>query len=230
MSLVVGCPVSRREWILPAWFDHVERAAEVAGLEPRYTFVVHPDDPSWDLIVGRDPNAWLVEAPFNRGRDVRDWGPPARYQQMVELRNLLLGAVRLQQPDLFLSLDSDILLHPDQLKFMIEALDRFDAVGGRCYMTASGTRFPSWGRLTRTGGLQRIDGDGTFPVEVIMACKLMSPKAYAVDYRFDLQGEDVGWSRACTESGVRLGWDGRVIAKHVLAPHLLTARDVRVGF
>jgi hypothetical protein len=230
VKLVVGCPVSCREWILPTWFGYVERACETAGLdEPGYVFVVHPQDKSWDCILDHCSSATLVPAPFHRGRDTRDWLPP-RYQQMVTLRNLLLDTVRAEQPDLFLSLDSDILLHADQLKFMIEALERFDAVGGRCYMTSAGTRFPSWGKLTRTGGLQRVDGDGTFAVDVIMAIKLMSPSAYAVDYVFDLQGEDIGWSKACREHGLTLGWDGRVIAKHVLAPHLLTARDPRVGF
>lgn len=229
MNLIVGCPVSCREWILPTWFAHVERAAELAGLQPTYTFVCHPADRSWACLVEHAPTAAMVTPSFNRGTDERRWNS-ARYEQMVELRNQLLGAVREQSPDLFLSLDSDILLHPDQLKLMIECLDRFDAVGGRCYMTASGTRFPSWGRLSRYGNLQRTDVAGTFPVDVIMAIKLMTPAAYAVDYAFDIQGEDIGWCRAATQTGVRLGWDGRVIAKHVLAPHLLTPRDPRVGF
>jgi hypothetical protein len=174
------------------------------------------------------PEATMVEAPFARGGDVRDWRPE-RYRQMVELRNLLLGAVRDQAPDVFLSLDSDILLHADQLTLMFETLQGYDAVGGRCYMTTAGTRFPSWGRLYN-GMLQRYDATGTFQVDVIMAIKLMSPAAYHVDYTFDLQGEDVGWSRNAVSAGLRLGWDGRVAAKHVLAPHLLTARDARVGF
>lgn len=229
MNLIVGCPVSCREWVLPTWFAHVERAAELAGLQPSYTFVCHPNDRSWACLLGHAPGCTIVPASFNRGNDERRWNPP-RYQQMVELRNELLGAVREQSPDLFLSIDSDILLHPDQLKLMIECLDRFDAVGGRCYMTSSGTRFPSWGRLTRDGNLQRTDSDGTFPVDVIMALKLMTPAAYNVDYVLDVQGEDIGWSRAAARAGVRLGWDGRVIAKHVLAPHLLTPRDPRVGF
>jgi hypothetical protein len=63
-----------------------------------------------------------------------------------------------------------------------------------------------------------------------MAAKLMTPDAFRVDYEFDLQGEDVGWSRACARAGLTLGWEGRVISKHVLAPHLLTTRDPRVGF
>jgi hypothetical protein len=229
VKLIVGCPVSCREWVLPTWFAHVERAAELASLQPSYTFVCHPNDRSRNVLIEHAPAATIVPASFHRGNDERRWNPP-RYQQMVELRNQLLGAVRDQSPDLFLSLDSDILLHPDQLKLMIECLDRFGAVGGRCYMTSSGTRFPSWGRLTRDGNLQRSDSDGTFPVDVIMAIKLMTPAAYNIDYVLDIQGEDIGWSRAATRAGVRLGWDGRTIAKHVLAPHLLTPRDPRVGF
>jgi hypothetical protein len=229
VNLIVGCPVSCREWILPTWFAHVERAAELAGVKPTYAFVVHPNDRTRTCILLHAPAAIMIAPPFHRGNDERRWNGP-RYEQMVGLRNQLLSAVRKRHPDLFLSLDSDILLHPDQIKLMIECLDRFDAVGGRCYMTSSGTRFPSWGRLTRHGNLQRTDSDGTFPVDVIMACKLMTPAAYNVDYAFDLQGEDIGWSRAAAQAGVRLGWDGRVIAKHVLAPHLLTPRDPRVGF
>ncbi len=229
MNLIVGCPVAHREWILPTWFAHVRAATDLAGLSPTFTFVCHPDDRSWGCITDHAPDATLVSAPFARGRDQRDWRPE-RYAQMVELRNLLLGSVRAQAPDLFLSLDSDILLHPDQLKLMVDDLDRFDAVGGRCYMTSAGTRFPSWGRLSRLGNLQRVDSTGTFAVDVIMAIKLMTPAAYAVDYEFDLQGEDVGWSRAATRAGVRLGWDGQVASKHVLASHLLTPVDARVGF
>jgi len=229
MNLIVGCPVSCREWILPTWFAHVHRAAETAGVEPSFTFVAHPADRSWECLLDHAPDATIITAPFNRGNDERRWNPP-RYEQMVILRNQLLHAVRDQSPDLFLSLDSDILLHPDQLKLMIECLDRFDAVGGRCYMTSNGTRFPSWGRLSKHGNLQRTDAEGTFPVDVIMAIKLMNPTAYAVDYTFDMQGEDIGWCRAAAWAGVRLGWDGRVIAKHVLAPHLMTPRDPRVGF
>lgn len=229
MNLIIGCPVSHREWILPTWFDHVERAATVAGLEPEFLFVCHPADPSRQCIEQSAPGpVTFLDASFHRGVDQRQWNPQ-RYTQMVELRNQLLAGVREPAPDLFLSLDSDILLHPDQLKLMIECLDRFDAVGGRCYMTPTGDRFPSWGRLV-AGRLQRFDAAGTFPVDVIMACKLMTPPAYAVDYAFDLQGEDIGWSRNATTAGLRLGWDGRAIAKHVLAPHLLTPRDPRVGF
>lgn len=229
MNLVVGCPVAHRQWVLPAWFGHVRSACAAAGVDPEFVFVCDPNDPSWDCIREQAPAATLVECVTTRGGDVRRWNQH-RYRDMVSLRNRLLEAVQTLEPDAFLSLDSDILLHPDQVKFLLGDLERFDAVGGRCYMTAHGTRFPSWGRLSRNGGLQRQDAAGVFDVDVIMAIKMMSPDAYWVPYALDLQGEDIGWSRSCRARGLRLGWDGRVVAKHVLAPHLLEPVDVRVGF
>lgn len=229
MKLAVGCPVAHREWILPKWFEHVRAATASIGVEPLFVFVCDRRDRSWACIETEAPDATLVECTTTRSGDIRSWDP-VRYLEMVGLRNSLLGAVRGIAPDEFLSLDSDVLLHPDQLGFLLETRSRFDAVGGRCYMTVSGTRFPSWGELGRDGSLRRHQADGVFPVDVIMAIKLMGPSAYNVNYRLDRQGEDIGWSKACREAGLKLGWDGRVAAKHVLGPHLLHPVDARVGF
>jgi hypothetical protein len=68
------------------------------------------------------------------------------------------------------------------------------------------------------------------PVDVIMAMKLMKPSAYWVDYRDHEQGEDVGWSIACQEQHLRLGWDGRVCSKHVMKPEQLDPIDARCGY
>jgi hypothetical protein len=95
VKLLVGCPVAQRQWILPTWFNHVRTAADVAGIEPAFVFVVHPQDRSWNCILEHAPDATLIEPPFNRGNDVRTW-TPQRYVQMVTLRNLLLAGVRAQ--------------------------------------------------------------------------------------------------------------------------------------
>lgn len=229
MRLMVGCPVAHRVWILPRWFEHVRKACGRAGVEPDFVFVCDPGDPSWRCISQAEPTATFVSCTTTQGADVRRWNQ-RRYAEMVLLRNALLGAVRRSDPDVFLSLDSDILVHPDQVTVLLEDLDRFDAVGGRCFMTASGIRFPSYAQLNRDGGLRRIDAAGVFPVDVIMAIKMMSRAAYDVDYVIDVQGEDIGWSKAARAQGLKLGWDGRVISKHVLGPHLLGRRDDRVGF
>lgn len=229
MRLLVGCPVAHRDWVLPRWFDHVEAACEVAGVAPEFLFVCDRRDPSWACIEMLAPDARLVPCVTTRGRDERRWNP-RRYVEMVSLRNELLRAVREAKADAFLSLDSDILVHPAQVAMLLESSERFDAVGGRCYMTKTGLRFPSYAMLSRSGGLQRPDSHGVFGVDVIMAIKLMGRAAIEVHYQVDAQGEDIGWSKACREHGLKLGWDGRVASKHVMAPHLLEVVDTRVGF
>lgn len=232
-AVIVGCPVSHRQWALDGWFDHVDAAAKVAGVEVGFVFVGDArHDRSFEVIERRAPDAVIGQAVSLRSTDVRDWGRPGRYAEMVVVRNQLLGLVRELDPDVFVSLDSDIMIHPDALGLLVEdlAAGTWDAVGGKCFMTQAGTRFPSWARFGRSGGLERYDSDGCFTVDVIMAIKAMSRTAYRVDYALHPQGEDAGWSVACRRAGLKLGWDGRVASKHVMAPHLLGHRDPRVGF
>lgn len=228
MKLMVGGPVSRREWILPRWFDCVGAACDAVGVRPEYVFVLDSADSETASIV-RKHDALIIEHPDNRPSDTRDWRYD-RYLHMTVLRNRVLQAVRTAGPDLFWSLDSDILVHPEALQCLIESHDRFDAVGGATFMTTAGTSCPSWGMFTRNGGLRREYATGTFPCEVIMASKLMTPTAYAIDYSAHRHGEDVGWSLNCRTAGLKLGFDGRIYSKHVMSPDALDRVDSRVGY
>lgn len=234
-SILIGCPVSRREWIIDRWFDHVEEACARAGLSPTYIFVGDPtsDAETFDIIKARAPEALIGVVVDGRPTDRRQWNW-RRYARMAELRNLLLSGVRREAPQAFLSLDSDILLHPDSLPPMLAQLDSFGgsygAVGGKCYLSKTGTKAPSWGKLSRSNKLQRQEASGIMRVDVLMAIKLMGPRAYAVDYQPDTEGEDIGWSKACREAGVALGWVGTVVSKHVMDPSLLDVIDPRVGW
>jgi hypothetical protein len=142
-----------------------------------------------------------------------------------------LKMVRELEPTLFLSLDSDIFLHRDALKMLVEGVPRFSAVGGKAYMTPTSTMFPSFMNFPRQGAIERYDhASGPVPVDVIMACKLMTSAAYNIDYVYHDQGEDIGWSLACKAAGLQLGWDGRVTNKHAMAPEMVSIIDERVGF
>ena len=228
-DIIVGCPVAHRDWILPYWFEAVEVACDTAGLKPTYAFVLDERDPCVEIIANHTDDAVLTHLPAHLGADTRRWNT-SRYTYMANARNQLLGLVRRETPDRFLSLDSDILVHPELLTHLVADLGEFDAVGGRCYMTETGVKFPSWARISRSGSLQRYDAAGRFAVGVIMAIKLMSPAAYHVDYQVDGQGEDVGWSKACRAKGLRLGWNGAVISKHCLNERMLYREDPRVGW
>ncbi len=232
MELLIGGPVLHRAWILPHWFDYVEQACQRAGLDPSYVFVGDPvsDEATWAIIDERAPDAIRVAVDETKTDDTRDWSDRARYHRMVELRNLLLGAVRAVAPTWFLSLDSDILLHPDAVSVLLDSPSRFDAVGGKCHM-GPGVNLPSYAMLGYNGSLERQDSQSVGEVDVIMAIKLMRARAYAVvDYIWHPQGEDVGWSIAARQAGVVLGWNGQVCCKHVMDPSMLAVVDNRVGF
>lgn len=241
-ELVVGCPVSHREWILNKWFIYMEKAILAAGFDlddVRFVFVMDLRDDEASLRVIEectdpgDIDVTVVDYPAPERKDVRNW-KPARYREMVPIRNALLEKVREIRPRYFLSCDSDILLHPDALVALIDTLTNderdFGAVGGKLYMSEKGRSVPSFGMRGREGKLRRTDAGGVFPVDTIMALKLMSPAAYNVDYEFSMQGEDDGWSKAAQKAGIKLGWDGRVTSKHVWSPKHKGVVDERVGY
>lgn len=235
-ELVVGCPVRQRQWIIDKWFTHVEHACRVADVKPVYAFVADPDDETarqlavMTLAKGRECHfAWCKED--LAATDERTWNHD-RFGRMVELRNQLLGLVRELEPEHFLSLDSDILVHPQTVTSLAGAVRGFDAVGGGTFMTPTGIEFPSCGWYRGMQGLMRhpMEARGVVPVGVIMAIKLMSPVAYEVDYEFNLQGEDIGWSLACERAGLHLGWDNRHYSKHIMGPGDRDRVDDRCGW
>lgn len=230
MRLLIGCPVRKREWILPTWREYALRAAENASFDASFLFVVGEDE---DPIDWPDAKVLVVEEPPRD--DVRHWSKE-RLNHMVFLRNQLLKGVREDDPPLFLSLDSDILLHPQSLASMYEVFDnRPDAwaVGAKTYM-APGRDCPSYAMFNHPkqpwNGLKRKDSSSVLDVDVLMAAKLMNKSAYNVDYVFHRQGEDVGWSRGVTQAGGVLMWDGRTCSKHVMKPEKLEKIDARCGY
>jgi len=232
MNIVVGCPVSNRAWILPQWFEYVERAFDKIGLEPTFMFVagtsVDGTEELLQKLVGDRGEIVYDEEDANSGK-ARIWNPK-RYATMVGLRNRLLEGVRTLGPDFFLSLDSDILIQEDVLANLLETVGRFDAVGGKCYMQPPPGRSPSYCNLSSFNSLLRPDHNGVIKVHVIMAMKLMGREAYNVDYVGHKHGEDIGWSLACRQKGLTLGWDGRIPSKHVMEERMLRSVDKRVGY
>jgi hypothetical protein len=241
-DLLIGCPVYKREWILPKWFEHVENACELVGVSPEYVFVADDRDLATLEVISQHKGSGYVfcmqekEEHDGQGnaigtaRKMRTWDI-SRYEWMTELRNALLGVVRQVAPKHFLSLDSDILLHPQSLYGMYEFIDRVDAVGSKAYLSYEGKNFPNAGHLGGpSGSLKRDDSVEVLSVEILMAVKLMAPTAYNVDYVSHSSGEDIGWSLACRKQGLRFMWDGRTPNKHVMDRKQLDRLDKRVGF
>jgi len=235
-KLVVGCPVANRSWVLRRWIDHVLVACGRAELEPEFLFVVPLADDELLRIIVDGLGASSVDLIVTDEDPLaarRDWNDMGRLHHMVDLRSRLLRRVREIQPDLFWSLDSDMLAAPDALEVAIRCLDResWAAVGMRTFMQPVGTGVASKANLVNGRLVSREDVTyGAHRVDVIMGSKLMTPPAYEIDYEFHPKGEDVGWSVSVAAHGLQLGWCAEACVKHVMSPEYLDAIDDRVGF
>lgn len=241
-KFLIGAPTANREWIVRHWVNGVQGA--YAGIQDEYDLGI--------VLVGEESDGFVATvdeyckamrhayylSPIEEDKkdDVRQWNH-SRYQRMVYLRNTLLQSVRMLEPDYFLSLDTDIIMHPDALVNLLETMEDPEkdasAVGGKLYMTRHGVNTPSYGMWRGSAvsqGIRRRNSSGVFPVNVIMAMKLMNPAAYNIDYEFHTHGEDLGWSANCRKERLKLYWDGRVTNKHVMYEEDLMKIDERVGF
>lgn len=239
MKIVVGCPIRNRAWIFPEWLEHVRIAFDVAGVTPTWVFNIGlnragQDDGTQRMATElfREENGMWTETYEPDHPVERTQWTGERYHHMVVYRNQLLSLVQAMTPDYFFSVDSDILLHPGALAVLLDSIDRrgFDAVGGKTYLSTGSKHITTYANHAPSGGLQRQDQMGTFPVQIIMAIKLMNPAAYQIPYAYDKFGEDIGWSDNARNAGLKLGWDGRLCSKHIMYPEQLDKVDRRVGW
>lgn len=235
MELMVGCPVYRRDWILPHWFSHVEEACAKVGIQPTYVFALDPsDDQTHACVVAHadmyDRNMIIKQTKEDIKRPEKRKWDEKRIQDMVKYRNTLLRAVRHYKPKRFLSLDSDILLGAPTLEGLLEVADDHAAVGGKVYLSKAGTLSPSYALLKHGRMVRGSDVEYVKEVDVIMALKMMNPDAYNVDYEYHYSGEDIGWSQAVKAAGLTLAFDGRYPSKHIWEEKYLDVYDRRVGF
>ena len=233
MKLLVGCPTRNRTWILEKWRDHVEGATP-GSWDLEYLFVIGEDDTETFELIKDWKRTHIVFVEEQDPGMIRSWGKPGRYDHMVFLRNTMLSKVRHLNPDLFLSLDSDILLGQDTIRNMYETLTKyeFDAVGGLTWFDPVDplcTNVAKWVSSSKSG-FKRVQSRGTHKVDIIMGIKLMTPAAYNVDYCYHHLGEDLGWNKNMFLAGKQMGLDGRTANKHIMKPEYMDRKDKRVGW
>jgi len=232
IDLIVGCPTRNRTWILPKWKEYVE-AAIPENFHLSYVFVVGDDDQKTIDLLSTWKSTKIIKVAENEIPEERSWGDKNRFHHMAYLRNVMLEYVRTQNPDLFLSLDSDILINSETICNLYETVVQCnaDAVGGLTYfdqMDKKITNVGSWNNKADKTGFRRVVSDGVFKVDIIMGIKMMTESAYNVDYQYHNNGEDLGWAVAVKD--LNIFFDGRAASKHVMHKDWLDRKDVRVGY
>lgn len=236
MKIIIGCPIYKRDWILKHWIKCIlSQSLDVSDIG--FVFEVSENDnetvsilEAWKSNDKRIPYFEIVARPdlphFEHQDNGRQW-TISKYANMVSLRNSLLETVRVQSPDAYLSLDSDILLtNPNTIELLFAHIkEGADAVSPLMFMTPVGTKYPSvmtW-RDDDSGKAYRKDSYpiGTyFKSDVIMAAKMMSRNVYEqTSYEIHVQGEDLGWSAQCRDKGFSL-----YSASYIYSPHIMSQK------
>lgn len=249
MNVLIGLPIYDRAWIVPDWFAAIEQQnfpLENLG----FIFITAPHDPETirELVRWSEAHPQVTCFDIVTNYDEPHDGHPegsriwthAKYAKMATLRNQLLDLVTCREPDLFFSLDSDILLeNPNTIRYLAQLSAHLPAISPLLYMTPQNIDFPStmsW--LDNPGERAARAPDypiGTvFQTDVIMAAKMMTPDVYRrVRYEFHHQGEDLGWSAQAARLGIPLYAATTIYCPHIMSRSKLLeykeSGDIRKG-
>lgn len=240
MKLVVGCPVADRDWILPAWFA----ALQAQTRQPdEYVFVLSERQPTpvadtirlirWLSPVDVPALSYaLDDSPYipRYERNLHD--PEHVYGEFARRRNLLRRMVLKREPDIFLSLDSDILLDdPRTIERLVGMLDLYPVAAplvwlhptghaSECYNAAwwaagdPGSPDRAWRRATHADAEK-----GPQLVDIPMAAVMMRGVVLeACSWYYHRQGEDLGFAQDLEQHGMQCAWDPSLTTLHVMDP------------
>ena len=239
--LLIGCPVYKRNWILPYWFSCIQR--QTYGIKNiGFIFELGSNDQeTFDFLINwqkKNSNINIFDIKIRddishhaHEEGSRRWSF-SKYENMVSMRNSLLNRVKEIQPDFYYSLDSDILItNPNTIDFLTSHIvsGKTDAVNTLMYMTPFGVDYPSVMSWVNGTNYEKAHRNTDYPLgtffktDVIMAGKMMSKDVYNnTNYRFHTQGEDLGWSADCAEKGYSLH-----CASYIYTPHIMGQEELR---
>ncbi len=230
-TVLVGCPVFERDWILGRWFDHLE----TWPLELGFVFAYTPgSDRTLGIIQSHAPDAHIILVEDGDHSVERNWGIRSRLETLADMRNSILRTVRALGPDFYFSLDSDVLVAPwEESSALFNSVRRggeYDAIAPLTYLGPGDVANAFHWRGDHITRLDKAKRYGVpQPVGVLCASILMNPIAYnAGSYSYDMLGEDIAWARSVRQGPVRLGFNSSVIYHHVMSQEELRVKDERV--
>jgi hypothetical protein len=220
MKLFLGCPIYQREWSIPRWFDSIFKQ----GINPKQTGLVFGYSPGNDNTLGliekygsKFESLTVIDCsdvPAFSDRDTKRW------YTLAIIRNRILDVLRQQQPDYYMSWDSDILLPEGTLKALIK--DKKDMVSPYVDLCPP-AGIPNTCTLTPAAGFRRLQPYSKYypkgqlyQVDSIFAVFLMENKVFnKCTYGYMNGGEDYYWSLEAKKAGFESWMDSRFEAVHL---------------
>lgn len=247
-NVCISAPIRNREWIVERYLQHIYNLNY-----PKKKIILY-----WllnDSVDGTEK--YLKQFQFKHKEEYRDIiiekvkNKAVEYKRLVaknpkfikehwekvytnlsNLRNIVVEKMVSLDIDYFFSVDSDILLNPDDLTNLL--LDNKDIIAGVINndqvfnygkdiheVACNILNFKDDGRVSPIKGWK--DGE-VFPVDVTGAVCLYKTNIFKdnpdLRYKYDSQGEDIGFFRIVREKGIKAYADSRVRPTHVMAEGL----------
>ncbi|KUG05186.1 hypothetical protein ASZ90_017372 [hydrocarbon metagenome] len=223
MSVMIGCPVRNRAWILPEYLRCLEEINYPRD-RIRYCFIINDCiDDTLSILENfsrRQPGAvkLLVNNSGIPGYERGEYS----FQRLAYLRNLLLNEFLCSDSDYLFSIDSDVLVSPNILMQLIN--DECDIVAclvcnGQQVGDTSLYNVLIKDHRGRYLHLKEIPRDRVFRVDCTGAAYLIKRKVisqHGIRYS-DLYGaEDIGFCENAAREGLEIYCDGRLECRHIM--------------
>lgn len=246
MRLIVGAPVGPdRHWALPLWFDCLRSQTRPPD---EYVFLVNDGDDKTVRLLRRlsgvdipqlsyavDRTAHFIPRYERNQHDVK-----TVYGEFARRRNQLREMVLRRQPDVFFSLDSDVMLEDpyviERLLQMLHAPKMMvpgepDVVAPSLFLHATGYESECynaawWWPVGDPDDPQRPwkrashlnAAEGTQLVDIPLAAVMMRRAVLErCEYRYHACGEDLGFAQDLERHGFRCLWMPALQVRHVMS-------------
>lgn len=228
--IVFGCPIANREWVIDRWWKSI-KDDQVVDQDWSAAFVYSPsEDGTLDKLMAMEGDVTIIEAGESvRSREEMDlhrW-PETHFDHMARWRNMLLDHCEKVGAEWFFSVDSDIILPPMTAQRLQLVLQRYMELGYGAiapvvnmavHIDTHAYNFMQWNDQSTADAYRSPLAIPTEPfnVGVIMAAMLIHRSAFGVRWESHPQGEDLGWSFAARNRGVRLLVDPTITCNHLM--------------
>lgn len=226
MNILIGSLIRNREWILPRFLTNVTKL-NYPKEKITLCFILNDSQDSCHEILENFKKEFekyykqilITEINLGTQEDMRVGNRKPVYKSLSQLRNMLL--TKGSEFDYLFSIDSDILVNPEDLNFLLSA--QKDVVSG---IIENGTGIFNLMTIKLKGHLSHYktwhdEKQDIFEVDVNGAVTLISKKVCETcKYSFNDRGEDIGFAQNVQQNGFRLYAHKKVRPQHIMTKEI----------
>lgn len=223
-SVLIGCPIRNRGWILPDYLQRLENI-DYPPDKLNFCFIVNDSVDDTEAILNEFAHRSYSPVQIVKTTAAKFHGHKRgayRFEQLAKLRNMLLEKFFQSDCEYLLSVDSDILVPPDIIKRLLSRNCQIISALVCNGHHINDTSIYNVMRKTSAGSYQHIKDfprDRIFSVDITGAAYMIHRSVitdHKVYYSARFGGEDIGFCEAARARGIPIYCDGSIECQHMM--------------